>query len=73
MFSGRYYPGEVILWTPFLHCRYGVSCRGLQEQLAGRGDCVEHATIYRWVQIVRFELEKQARWLLARDLLAPFL
>ena len=46
----RHFRGGIILWAVRWHCRYGVSCRDLEEMLEERGVAVDHTTIYRWVQ-----------------------
>lgn len=48
-FKGAQFPREVILNAVFLHLRYGVSYRDLEEILAERCVQVDHATLNRWV------------------------
>lgn len=48
-FKGAHFPKSVILHATFFYVRYPVSYRDLQEILAERGVCVDHATLNRWV------------------------
>ncbi|MBO1042223.1 IS6 family transposase [Brucella pituitosa] len=48
-FKGAHFPKSVILHAIFFYVRYPVSYRDLQEILAERGVCVDHATLNRWV------------------------
>jgi len=61
IFSGRYFPREVILWAVRWYCRYGVSYRDLKGMMTERGVPVDHTTIYRWVQKYALELDRQIR------------
>ena len=61
-FKRRHFRGEIILWAVRWYCRYGVSCRDLEEMLEERGVAVDHTTIYRWVQAYAPEIEKRLRW-----------
>ena len=47
-FKGTPFPKSVILHAVFFYVRYPVSYRDLQETLAERGVCVDHATLNRW-------------------------
>jgi putative transposase len=48
-FKGAQFPQDVILHAVFFYVRYAVSYRDLEEILAERGVCVDHATLNRWV------------------------
>ena len=61
-FKGRHFRGEIVLWAVRWYCRYGISCRDLEQMMAERGVRVDHATIYRWVQRYAPEIEKRMRW-----------
>ena len=61
-FKWRHFRGEIILWAVRWYCRYGVSCRDLEEMLEERGVSVDHTTIYRWVQAYAPEIERRLRW-----------
>ena len=65
-FKWRHFAGEVILWAVRWHCRYGISCRDLQEMLGERGVVVDHTTIYRWVQAHAPELGERLDWCRSR-------
>mgnify|MGYP003337040779 FL=1 len=56
-FKGRHFTGEVVLWAVLWYCRYGVSYRDPETMIAERGVCVDHSTIYRWVQTYASEIE----------------
>jgi transposase-like protein len=43
-------------------CKYGVSCRDLEEMMEERGVALEHTTLNRWVQRYAPEIEKRLRW-----------
>ena len=49
LFKGAQFPRDVILHAVFFYVRYAVSYRDLEEILAERGVCVDHATLNRWV------------------------
>ena len=51
-FKRRRSRGGIILWAVRRHCRYGVSCRDLEELLKKRGVAADHTAIYRWVKAV---------------------
>ena len=52
---------EIILLCVRWYLRYALSYRDLEEMMAERGLCVDHTTIYRWVQRSAPELEKRCR------------
>lgn len=58
-FKGAHFPKSVILQAVFFYVRYPVSYRDLQEILAERGVCVDHATLNRWV--IRYSLRIAAQ------------
>jgi transposase, IS6 family len=61
-FKRRHFEGKIIPWAVRWYCRYGISCRDLEQMMAERGVEVDHSTIYRWVQQYAPELEKRLRW-----------
>ena len=61
-FKGRHFEGQIILWAVRWYCKYGVSCRELEEMLEEGGVTVDHTTIYRWPQRYAPEIEKRLRW-----------
>ena len=61
-FKGRHFEGEIVLWAVRWYCRYGVSCRDLEQMMAERGVSVDHSTIYRWVQKYAPKIERRPRW-----------
>ena len=62
VFKGRHFAPELILLCVRWYCRYGISCRDLEQMMAERGVGVDHSTIYRWVQRYAPEMEKRLRW-----------
>ena len=60
-FKWRHFRGEIILWAVRWHCRYGISCRDLDEMPEERGVAVDHTTIHRWVQACAPEIEGRLR------------
>jgi transposase, IS6 family len=61
-FKWRHFEGEIILWAVRWYCRYGISYRDLEQMMGERGVCVDHSTIYRWVQKYAPKMEKRLRW-----------
>ncbi len=61
-FKWRHYPSSVILCCVSWHCKYGISCRDLEEMMLKRGFEVDHTMLYRWVQHYAPEIEKRLRW-----------
>src|SRR5437588_3995984 len=49
-FAGFRFPPDVIMIAVRWYLRYGLSYRDVEELLAERGICVDHMTVYRWVQ-----------------------
>ena len=45
----QFEPGLILLCVRW-YLRYAVSYRDLEEMMRERGLCVDHTTIYRWVQ-----------------------
>ena len=60
-FAGFRFPREVISVAVRWCLRYGLSCRDVEELLAGRGITVDHVTGCRWVQRFTPELIEAAR------------
>ena len=76
-FKWRHFGDEVILWAARWYCRYGISCRELEEILAEHGILVDHTTIDRWVQRYAPEMRRDPplvsrTWGLARFPLGLF-
>ena len=46
----QFEPGLILLCVRW-YLRYAVSYRDLEEMMRERGLCVDHTTIYRWVQL----------------------
>ena len=60
-FAGFRFPREVISVAVRWYLRYGLSYRDVEELLAERGVCVDHVTVYRWVQRFTPEFVEAAR------------
>ena len=60
-FKWRHFQSDIILLCVRWYIRYSLSYRDLEEMMAERGLCVDHTTIYRWVQRYAPELEKRCR------------
>src|SRR5450432_614727 len=52
---------EIILLCIRWYLRYALSYRDLEGMMRERGLCIDHTTIYRWVQRYAPELEKRCR------------
>jgi IS6 family transposase len=50
LFRGRHFEDEIILLCVRWYLRYSLSYRDLEEIVAERGLCLDHVTIWRWVQ-----------------------
>ena len=50
LFRGRHFEDVIILLCVRWHLRYSLTYRDLEEIMAERNLCVEHVTIWRWVQ-----------------------
>jgi len=61
LFRYRHYLAEIILLCVRWYLRYSLSYRDLEEMMAERGLCVDHTTIYRWVQHFAPILERKCR------------
>ena len=61
LFKYRHYQAEIILLCVRWYLRYSLSYRDLEEMMRERGLCVDHTTIYRWVQCYAPLLEKRCR------------
>jgi len=59
LFKYRHYQAEIILLCLRWYLRYSLSYRDLEEMMTERGLCVDHTTIYRWVQRYAPILEKR--------------
>ncbi|GHO80238.1 IS6 family transposase [Ktedonobacter sp. SOSP1-85] len=60
-FKWRHFQAEIILLCVRWYLRYALSYRDLEEMMSERGLCVDHTTVYRWVQRYAPELEKRCR------------
>jgi hypothetical protein len=49
-FEWRHFQGEIILACTRWHLRYALSYRDVEEMMSKRGLCVDHTTVFRWVQ-----------------------
>ena len=47
--KGCHFPRDAVLYAVYFYLRYTVSYRDLEEIMAERGVCVDHATLNRWV------------------------
>ena len=61
LFKYRHFDAEIILLCIRWYLRYSLSYRDLEEMMVERGLCVDHTTIYRWVQHYAPILEKRCR------------
>ena len=61
----QFEPGLILLCVRW-YLRYAVSYRDLEEMMRSRGLCVDHTTIYRWVQRYAPEIDKRCRPFLRR-------
>lgn len=60
-FKWRHYAPDIILLCVRWYRRYQPSYRDLEEMMRERGLCVDHATIFRWVQRYAPEINKRVR------------
>ena len=60
-FKWRHFEPGLILLCVRWYLRYAVSYRDLEEMMRERGLCVDHTTIYRWVQRYAPEIDKRCR------------
>lgn len=60
-FKWRHFQAEIILLCVRWYLRYPLSYRDLEEMMFERGLCIDHTTIYRWVQHYAPELERRCR------------
>ena len=65
-FKWRHFEPGLILLCVRWYLRYAVSYRALEEMMRERGLCVDHTTIYRWVQRYAPEIDKRCRPFLRR-------
>src|SRR5438128_1807954 len=61
LFKWRQFEPEVILLAVGWYLRFSLSYRDVEELLQERGICVDHVTLWRWVQRYAPELEKRLR------------
>ncbi len=55
----QFEPGLILLCVRW-YLRYAVSYRDLEDMMRERGLCVDHTTIYRWVQRYAPEIRRTA-------------
>lgn len=60
-FRGHRFPRDIILLAVRWYCRFPLSYADVRDLLAERGNSVDRATIYRWVQKFGPEIAKCAR------------
>jgi transposase-like protein len=61
LFKGRHFEPEIIILCVRRYLRYGLSLRNLEEIMAERNVCVDHVTIWRWIQRYAPELDQRCR------------
>ena len=65
-FKWRQFEPALILQCVRWYLRYALSYRDLEDMMRERGLCVDHPTIYRWVQRYAPEIDKRCRPFLRR-------
>ena len=50
LFKWRMFDKDIIILCVRWYPRYALSYRDIKEMISERGICVDHSTIYRWVQ-----------------------
>ena len=60
-FKGRHFTSEIILWVLRWYLAFPISYRDLAMMLSDRGVCVDHTTLFRWVQAYAATLEQRIR------------
>ena len=65
-FKWRQFEPALILHGVRWYLRYALSYRDLEDMMRERGLCVDHTTIYRWVQRYAPEIDKRCRPFLRR-------
>ena len=65
-FKWRQFEPSLILQCVRWYLRYALSYRDLEDMMRERGLCVDHTTIYRWVQRYAPEIDKRCRPFLRR-------
>jgi transposase, IS6 family len=60
-FKWRHFEAEIILLCVRWYLRYALSYRDLEEMMRERGLCIDHTTIFRWVQRYAPGLEQRCR------------
>src|SRR5450759_3681797 len=61
LFRERHFAGDIIVLCVRCYLRFSLSYRDLKELMAERGLCVDHTTIWRWVQRYAPELNRRVR------------
>jgi IS6 family transposase len=60
-FKWRHFEPTIILLCVRWYCRYSLSYRDLEEMMSERGLCVDHTTVWRWVQRYAPEINRRMR------------
>ncbi len=60
-FKWRHYAPDIILLCERWYCRFALSYRDLEEIMQERGLCVDHTTVFRWVQHYAPEINRRMR------------
>ena len=60
-FKWRHFEPAIILLCVRWYCRYQLSYRDLEGMMRERGLCVDHTTVFRWVQRYAPEINKRMR------------
>ena len=61
-FKERHFTSEIILWALRWYLAFPISYRDPAMMLSDRGVCVDHTTLFRWVQAYAATLEQRIRW-----------
>jgi transposase-like protein len=61
VFKWRHFQADIIVLCVRWYLRYALSYRDLEEMMGERGLCVDHTTIYRWVQEYAPELDRRCK------------
>jgi IS6 family transposase len=61
LFKWRHFEADIILCAVRWYLRYALSYRDVEDLLRERGVCIDHTTVFRWVQRYAPELGKRCR------------
>src|SRR5215470_20079981 len=59
LFRKRQFAAEIIVTCVRWYLRFSLSLRDVEELMAERGLCVDHTTIWRWVQTYAPEVQRR--------------